>query len=239
MPNDPSLKDKADAFASELLTLLNATLPGNHRVSIERRNNSFIVHTASDRGQAVGHVPLYAKRGDDKPLASFHLSMSLRPDSTGRYLAVSQSKMILFGIDRTPVVRLEFLDDARKSPCCHWQFHGQNPAFEELLRATRRRKAARHLSALHFPVGGARMRPGIEDFLQFLIQECGFVAVQGWEDAVRASRTQWRLRQARTIARDAPRAVARSLGEHLGVRVLRLSRLSRGVDDVPKALGKW
>lgn len=240
MPKAPDLDARADEWAGELLALLSATLPGEHSVAIERQPPRYVVHTSSRDGERIGHVPLRIK-GRNGVAAWFFVSMSLRPDRTGRYLAVASSALVLKGLDRKPLVRLEFLDDAKKVPCCHWQFHGESLPFQELLKATRpTSKAATRLSALHFPVGGARMRPGIEDFLQFVIQECGFEGVAGWRTAVNQSRSTWRVRQAKTIVRDAPRAVAAALSEHLGVRVLRLARLSKTSDEgVGHTFTRW
>lgn len=83
------------------------------------------------------------------------------------------------------------------------------------------------------------MRPGVEDFLQFLIQECGFASVPGWRMAIERSRVDWRLRQKRTVVRDAPRAAAIALADHLGVRVLRLGRLGTDPDDVGSGFTRW
>ncbi len=123
---DASLDKRADEFARELLALLTATLPGDHSVSIERRPPAYVVHTSSEGGRGRGHVPLRCK-DDGSVQGYFSLTMSLRPDRTGKYLAVARSAFILRDVDRKPLVRLEFLDNAKRVPMCHWQFHGESP----------------------------------------------------------------------------------------------------------------
>ena len=233
------LDSKAGAFAQEVSELLAATLPGEHAVAIEQKPPAYVLRTSSDGGRSIGDIPLRID-GQDRACAFFFVRMSLRPDRTGRHLAVANSALWLRGPDRRPIVRLEFVEDARRFPVCHWQFHGENFELDRVLQTARPdSKAARNLSALHYPVGGVRMRPGIEDFLQFLIQECGFESVPGWRKPVEASRADWRIRQTKAMVRDAPRAAAKSLAEHLGVRVLRLARLSEGTDDLHKGLTRW
>jgi hypothetical protein len=83
------------------------------------------------------------------------------------------------------------------------------------------------------------MRPGVEDFVQFLIQECGFDSVSGWRREIERSRARWRLVQTKTLVREAPVAAAKGLAEHLGVKVLRLARLSKGNDAVGGSFGRW
>ena len=67
------------------------------------------------------------------------------------------------------------------------------------------------LSSLHFPVGGERFRPCFEDFLHFLVEECGVDRVDGWVDVIREGREQWRRRQLRSTIRDAQAEAAEVL----------------------------
>ena len=66
---------------------------------------------------------------------------------------------------------------------------------------------------MHFPVGGRRFRPPLEDFLVFLVEECGFDARPGWRTAVAESRARWQSMQARLLAHDRPLDVAAGLRE--------------------------
>src|SRR5690625_4794456 len=64
------------------------------------------------------------------------------------------------------------------------------------------------LSKLHLPTGGERFRPALEDFLGFLLRECGVDAVHGWQSAIEDSREEWRRLQFRTAVRELPREAA-------------------------------
>jgi hypothetical protein len=91
------------------------------------------------------------------------------------------------------------------------------------------------MSSLHIPVGGARFRPCLEDFIQFLIAECQFDAKPGWQACVEAGRERWRRRQAAVVARDMPEEAARVLRE-LGYTV---ESPDPPPDDAQKALRNW
>jgi hypothetical protein len=204
---DDTLLQKADEFAAELTDLLRSTLPGDFRVAVEPTARHCVIAILSDDAQEVGKLPLYERSGR-LSAASLSISMSLEMDRSDRYLSVVGSSFILW-LDGCPVVRLEFLKNANKAPDCHWQFHGANPSFSALLATTRASDREVALERLHFPVGGTRMRPGIEDFIQFLTQECGFQGVQGHRSALSKSRETWRRRQLAAAVRDHP-VVARA-----------------------------
>lgn len=104
------------------------------------------------------------------------------------------------------------------APIAHWQLHAERGAFTHLLsraHAHRPRLVGRphDLSSLHFPVGGERFRPCLEDLLEFLVTECGVDCREGWQDVVRAGRERWRRRQLASAARDVPDLAARVLTE--------------------------
>lgn len=105
--------------------------------------------------------------------------------------------------ERSPLFRLEYLDDMRAPPSCHWQVHAERGALSHLLTLSAHKDPTR-LSALHLPVGGARMRPALEDFLHFVIVELGADRSNDWETRIGDSRATWRRRQIRALVRDVP-----------------------------------
>lgn len=68
------------------------------------------------------------------------------------------------------------------------------------------------LEAVHFPNGGKRFRPSVEDFIEFLAQE-GLVRDlhDGWKDVLDASRGEWMHRQTRAATRRHPEAAVEQL----------------------------
>ena len=86
---------------------------------------------------------------------------------------------------------------------------------------------------LHLPVGGRRFRPSLEEFLNFVIAECGFRGKPGWEPILLRRRQEWLFKQTAAAARDYPEAAAKSL-EELGFSVTPPTGFSPRVIDA-----KW
>lgn len=84
-------------------------------------------------------------------------------------------------------------------------------------RRARRRSVADavpHLSALHFPLGGARFRPAIEDVLQMVIEEFGVDHAAGWRGVLERAREDWRVLQLKSAVRDDLESAAEVLRDH-------------------------
>ncbi|ONH34117.1 MULTISPECIES: hypothetical protein [Protofrankia] len=204
------LSAKACEFAAEVQELLEATLPGNHVVKAVEQGTRFVIRPAgADLEPEL--VQLYANQ---RVLGSLRISFHCEVDHQGRYLAIQSSRFVLTSdLHREPLIRLDFVKDSYRSPSAHWQLHAERGAFSAFLADTGV-KAPRSLSSLHLPVGGARMRPCLEDFIEFLICECGVDAQPGWRAAISAGRVRWRHRQIAALVRDAPEDAIRVLEEN-------------------------
>lgn len=194
--------------------LLNATLPGNHLVVAEQVENRYVVKPAGAEIRGKG-IPLLH---GDEVVAYLGISVSCTVDTVGRYLAVEKSVFTLFWSgDKNPLLRLDYDRNMHTAPCAHWQVHAERGAFSAVLGRTGT-KAPHSIASLHLPVGGSRMRPGLEDFLEFLIRDCGIDAEVDWLEAICAGRVRWRSRQVGALVRDAPEEAIRVLAE-LGYEV--------------------
>ena len=80
------------------------------------------------------------------------------------------------------------------------------------------RKKKGNVQDLHIPVGGHRFRPSLEDFLYFIIKECGFVGLNAWENALLESRDKWFDIQLRATVSDNPSIAAEEL-KSLGYKI--------------------
>jgi hypothetical protein len=221
------LQQQVEEFGRETAGLLSAALPALPTPPIEiLRHEARYVIRPTGKG-----LPLYVK-GDE--LAKLELSVACQLDSVGRYLAVERSSFgLLATLDRTPVLRIDYRRDMHTAPAAHIQVHAHRGALSHLL--SRAGHAFPHdMSALHIPVGGARFRPCLEDFIQFLIAECKFDSLPGWQHCVEAGRERWRRRQAAAVTRDMPEEAARVLRE-LGYKV----EAPEPPPDAQKALRNW
>ncbi|MGV9709656.1 hypothetical protein ACWDTI_03225 [Gordonia sp. NPDC003424] len=127
---------------------------------------------------------------------------------------------------RNPLFRYEYVRNlGDRLPCAHIQFHGTHPELEAAMtdagestpRSKKRKTGKRRvvLSDLHFPVGGPRFRPPLEDVLAMLIEEFGIKpngrSVRDALDFLAGEREDWRRTQVAVVVRDAPSRAAETL----------------------------
>ncbi len=145
------------------------------------------------------------------------------------FLAVDESQVVVSAIagSSEPLFRYEYLRAPTGAQAsAHIQVHGHRDAMSYLMalsgegsrRGKRRRRAAGtneripQLSDLHFPVGGPRYRPCLEDVLQMLIDEFGVDTERDAAARLAEGRERWRLDQLAASVRDSPETAARALG---------------------------
>ena len=165
---------------------------------------TFIVQPSKPDG-TPGRVPLLVNGVE---LAELSIVLYLDLDWTGTFLKNVRTDCAAYStLERQPLFRMDYRADMQSAPIAHWQFHAERGALTHLLstaQAYRPRsvESPHLLSRLHFPVGGERFRPCIEDVIQFVIEECGVDSISGWEKVVEAGRERWRRIQLRTVVRD-------------------------------------
>jgi hypothetical protein len=213
------VRERAYAFAQEVQDLLDAVLPipdgadpADRRIQVQAAaNGRYSVRPAVSNG-------LVTLISDEDPVASLRVSYLCTADTELTYLAVQKSSFELLGFnDRTPIARLDYIRDANRVPAAHWNIHGERGTTSRLLGRTNPDHAGA-LSALHFPVGGARMRPCLEDVLHFLAHEFCIDTLPTAVDAIAAGREGWRRKQIAVLVRDAPDVAVRVL-EKMGYQV--------------------
>lgn len=110
-----------------------------------------------------------------------------------------------------PVVRVEYDRDARNKPAAHVHLHAESVELGWLYGTAG--LPLPRLEEVHFPVGGRRFRPSIEELLLFLDRERLYNdwASADWRTVIEASQEEWDERQARATARRHPEATAGQL----------------------------
>lgn len=183
--------------------------------------------------EKAGGIPLLAT---GEHLAWLRLDFLCRLNSSAEFLAIDKSKTwVVAEVDKTPIFRFEYLYDAEWVPHSHIQIHAERGALAHLLSRTNHPRP-HSLSALHLPTGGARFRPGLEDVIQFLLEDCRFDKLPTWRDAVMRERQEWRRIQTRTVTRAWPEEAVAQLRK-MGYVV----DLPQGEPIPPsaKTLGAW
>jgi hypothetical protein len=224
MADDPTLDQRLAAFGDELIELVAAVVPTTVSVGIDKvvkgdRVVALVRLNPSDWDDDRQTLPKVSLTVGGVSCAALAARMTLRSDSSGRYLATTSSAFALYGPEREPLVRMEYFEDTvTRHAKAHWQIHAERGALSHVL--TLAGKDRHSLPALHLPVGGTRMRPCFEDFLQFAIEECGVDAVDGYATALEDGRQRWRERQIAVLAREAPEIVAQTLIDEHGYQVV-------------------
>ncbi|GAB3995325.1 hypothetical protein GCM10029992_12280 [Glycomyces albus] len=154
-------------------------------------------------------------------------------DHSGKYLTIRRSEfhVRVRGI-ADPLFRLEYERDPGGDhvPASHIQVHAHRDEYTYFLICSDTSKSSRpgqrwksgkvpKISGFHFPTGGHRFRPCLEDLLQVLIVEFNIDRnYQRWRSAVRDGREKFRKAQLMASVRDRPEYAVKAL-EGMGYTV--------------------
>lgn len=190
----PDLEPQARQFAAEVGTLLNRTICDGIRIGAVLTPRGVIVGRGVGRQKfSAEAVPVTITRADPKCwllvahtflLDDEEVYLTAAKSLYTLYLDEDQKQMVFhYDYDRTP---------ANDYPLAHFQINGSSPNLDVLAE---RRGFQREMQRYHFPVGGKRFRPTLEDVIEFLITEGLADARVGWEDAIAEGRENWHAAQ--------------------------------------------
>jgi hypothetical protein len=207
----------ARAFAHDVTALLNATV--THGVTFSavvggRPGTMILGRGVTKTSLDPQRVPLAlsAKR----PTAWLWVAFIIGLDPSSRYLAVMKSGFALYADEEGDQMMLHY-DYEREPdhgyPAAHVQINGIAPQLSDLSerRSTLVPPHRKELKDFHFPVGGRRYRPTIEDVIEFLATEDLADCRAGWREAVDRSRQTWADRQLRAAVRRTPQPALEQL----------------------------
>lgn len=210
-----TLEEQATQFAQELTSTVHAVSPdcdsfvpiiieGKPRVSVRQPREGIALHV------------------DQKPLLKLKVLFECVLDGDHEFMAIEKSSVQVF--PRTgghPLFRYEYERAANTVPAAHMHVHAHRDAFTYLMaksgsgtrRGRRRREAdsVPSIEQLHFPLGGHRFRPCLEDILHMLIDEFGIDSHAGTFAVLEQGRAEWRRKQTRSVVRDDPESAVAAL----------------------------
>lgn len=207
---------QVEDFAAEVTRTVQAVL-GDTEVDLTATllEPRFTVSTTAPTGIEL--------RVDGKPFLRMKVLFECGWDTPGHHMAVNRSEFHVFlCVEREVLFRYEFLRETSLGiPTAHLQIHGHRDALTYAMTrlGTRSRRARRRgrseavptMSQLHFPLGGSRFRPPLEDVLHMLVEEFGVDAADEWRQHLEQGRETWRRIQTRVAVRDAPEEAAEVL----------------------------
>lgn len=241
IPDQRGLFDQANYFIRRVIDLLEHTVACGEQPDLgafttkNHGRETVVVETLKDH--------LIQLRVSSVALLQLELRYHLEMNSAGDYVRIEKSKFQVFGMTEgtSPFFRYDFEAHPGSAaiPTAHLNVYGHR---DDLLHAmyvsnkSRSRPAnkkdldptsPRGLHMLHFPIGGARFRPCLEDILEFVIREFGIDTAPGWQEAINAGRAEWRRIQLTSAIRDDPETARRVLAELEGTPYTDEARLTR------------
>jgi hypothetical protein len=215
------IEAEARAFAAEVNDLLNRTITDGMRLSaVIAHHGATTVHVGRGIGRQNFHVDLIPiTLGYKAPSAHLYAAYVLMADPEEEYLTVSKSQYGLYADDdrREMLVHWDY-DRSPKNAyaAAHVQVNGSCEHFDNLTQSQRDAGRAcpnRPLRDFHFPVGGRRFRPTLEDVIEFLAVEGLADTRPDWERAVQEHRNDWERRQLQAAVRRHPDVAISQLRE--------------------------
>lgn len=182
-----SLQAQAQQFARSLSDLASAFVGHAH---------PFVATTLGERIVIQSDAPISIAT-PRRTLFSVTSRYRCTYDSAGQYLVVEESEIKVFGGCQgkgDPLFRVEYVgDQASHLPCAHLHMHAHRDQLSVAMAVAgtdgAERRTPKHgddymrgtrISELHFPVGGHRFRPGLEDVLQWMVTEFGASTGPTW-----------------------------------------------------------
>lgn len=216
----PTLERVTNEFVSRLNRVIGATLDTSVEFLAEFKEDGKRAGIEPSQAFAGSKAFPLLRQGEESAspvlLLRAQYTVEMAPD--GRYLQVVTSTIGLW-VDVTggrkkhrPLIRLEY-DRKPRSPdraAAHVHLHANSPEMAWLYGSSG--QPAPDLHALHFPVGGRRFRPTLEEFLLFLDRERLYTNMKpNWKRKVLRSLEEWREHQAAATAKRHPSTTAAAL----------------------------
>lgn len=215
LPLRPDLQRQASEFAQRINDLLNRTVADGVRVhALIREDGRFGwvgYRTDARRPYPGSGIPLALPRW--RPRAFLHVMHTLVLDEEQRNLTVEQSSYGLYLAEDLSgcVFHYDYIRQPDNVyPPAHLQVEGNSPGLDELYERVGR---TGKLGGLHFPVGGRRFRPSLEEIVEFLVIEGLAESRRGWEAAVEEHRAWYHRVQLKAAVRRDPEAARKALAE--------------------------
>lgn len=204
----------AQEFADTMTRTIRAVTPRCDGFEATHSNNRLVVRQCPDKGIVLTF--------NGQPLLVLKAEFYCEWNRENQFLAVQSSTIkVLTSASTQPLFRYEYLRDPNNVPSAHLHVHAHRDAMTYVMtkvgRTTRRpqRRGGKDgipaLQDLHFPLGGHRFRPALEDILEMLIDEFNVDHERGARDVLAEARAAWRMTQTKAAVRDAPGAAVEAL----------------------------
>ena len=225
------LETESNTFATNLTNLIQGCIAGapdfvvvNASSDQQRRIGPEPFEPGHGSGAGFGFVPLVRECDQGgQPQLMLKIEFRVSLDSQSEHLAVQQSTFGLWVLPDPqrgprPVFRIEYDRDALNKPSAHIHLHAESVELGWIYGTAG--LPLPRLQEIHFPVGGRRFRPTVEELLSFLNRENLFTDwLPGWNEVLAESLGNWNKRQTQATVRNNPEAAIEQL-EKMDYQVL-------------------
>lgn len=207
------LDRESRAFAQQITTLLNATIAENVRLTaVDLPGRRVLVGYGITTKRPLPQAFPLRKPSWRGTQLHMSVSYSLEADREGRYLQVWNSVFALFNAaaagSASELFHVDYERDKQDGyPEAHLQLRAEGASWAAVLGSRQ------PLCKLHFPVGGRRFRPTLEDIAEFLIVERLAGAGPNASEHIAAGREDFWRRQLCAAIRNHPDAARAALAE--------------------------
>lgn len=222
-----SLPSQAREFAIEIMQTLSQVLPTGDLgidLTMDEGAELFTLTTNDPRGIEL--------QVDQVTVMRLEIDYTLTGDRSGTWLKVKESTIALVPSDKgVSFFRYDYLDGAHSTPEAHFNIHAHRDEFIQALVSTGKSQTAKRrrknfidkgtlprLANFHFPVGGKRFRPSLEEILEVAIEEFGLDRRPTWQTALHQGKERHFSRQLKAAVKDDPEGAAESLRQ-LGYQI--------------------
>lgn len=210
------LEKQARRFADDISDLLSKTVADGVRVSaLKTAKGHGIIGAGISKKRSVS-LPIPISPSGRKAVVFLYLLHSYEFDPEGVYLTMTQSTMSLYTSpdmeDDQLIVGIDYArNPGNQFPGAHLHVAGKRDDLDAIYLGDERK--TRKLRDLHFPVGGKRYRPSLEDLVEFMITEEMVDPRPGWEQEVKRHRIRWEAIQLKAAVRRNQEDAATALRE--------------------------
>jgi len=209
------LKSQVREFAGKIQTLLNQTVANNARVSAGVVDADHLMAVGTNlqvKDLSTAPIPLLST--DKKMQCFLDVQYLLFLEATSdQYLTVKTSYFGILGSAnaKDPLFHYDYERHKAGYTEAHLQVLGENEILTPMMEALCVKRRKKSMSELHFPVGGRRFRPALEDVLEFLIDEQLVDSKPGWKATLASSREEFRNIQLKAAIRQNPELAREAL----------------------------
>ena len=161
-------------------------------------------------------IPVTISRADPRCFLIVLHRLELDPEQAHIATVSSRVELHLTEDLKQPIARYDYnrepvyAKNGLPYPPAHVHIHGDESPADSLADAM---GVSRRLPDFHWPTGGRRFRPTLEDLVEFLIIEDLAIPHDGWQDAIEEHRQRWLDLQLAAAVRRNPDIARQALAE--------------------------